>query len=156
MQTTAATSVSPSQVSAHAAQAEADGGAETSVKSLKKNSCVLCAQRKVKCDRKDPCSACTKADARCIFAAPPTSRRYRKRYAEENVFTRLKRYEALLKSHGIEATLDGGGPSSEFDGNDTPFGTPVKSGEFGQSARGGSRDKWAVRIRLDLEILTFF
>ncbi len=93
----------------------ADPPATTTDQGLKKHSCVLCAQRKVKCDRKDPCSACVKADAQCIFTAPPTTRRYRKRYAEENVFARLKRYEELLKSNGIDLSASATEKGSRLD-----------------------------------------
>jgi hypothetical protein len=70
-------------------------GAEVNASSnnIQKHSCMLCAQRKIKCDRKSPCSSCIKANVECMFAcgAPPPPRRYRKNHAEEHVLARLKR-----------------------------------------------------------------
>ncbi|PGH02622.1 hypothetical protein GX51_04505 [Blastomyces parvus] len=65
-------------------------------------SCVLCYQRKVKCDRHDPCSACVKAGASCMFRAPPAPRRRKKNSPESALLSRLKRYEEILRSHGID------------------------------------------------------
>ncbi|KLJ12378.1 hypothetical protein EMPG_09543 [Blastomyces silverae] len=64
-------------------------------------SCVLCYQRKVKCDRHDPCSACVKAGASCMFRAPPAPRRRKKNSPESALLSRLKRYEEILRNHGI-------------------------------------------------------
>ncbi|KAJ6114970.1 hypothetical protein N7486_000748 [Penicillium sp. IBT 16267x] len=38
-------------------------------------SCVVCHNRKVKCDRKEPCSNCAKADVECVYRPPPPPRR---------------------------------------------------------------------------------
>ncbi|KAH8821474.1 putative C6 transcription factor [Xylogone sp. PMI_703] len=66
-------------------------------------SCVLCAQRKVKCDRKTPCSNCIKAGATCVptIPNPPRRRKYRVLGGEEDLKLRLKRYEKLLLSFGM-------------------------------------------------------
>ncbi|RFU32209.1 hypothetical protein B7463_g4122, partial [Scytalidium lignicola] len=74
-------------------------------------SCVLCAQRKVKCDRKTPCSNCVKAGATCIPTVPnpPRRRKYRVLGGEEDLKLRLKRYEKLLLSFGMSIQeLDSG------------------------------------------------
>jgi hypothetical protein len=63
-------------------------------------SCVLCAQRKVKCDRKFPCSNCTKADVQCISAAT-IPRQRRRRFAERELLERLRYYEDILTKNGI-------------------------------------------------------
>jgi hypothetical protein len=63
-------------------------------------SCVLCSQRKVKCDRTFPCSNCKKSGAQCIqptFA--PRQRRHR--FAEKELLQQLQRYESLLKENNI-------------------------------------------------------
>ncbi|KFZ20378.1 hypothetical protein V501_00170 [Pseudogymnoascus sp. VKM F-4519 (FW-2642)] len=65
-------------------------------------SCVLCAQRKVKCDRKQPCSNCIKAGVSCTPGAPPKPRSRRRRVIETDVAARLQRYEELLRRHGIK------------------------------------------------------
>ena len=63
-------------------------------------SCVLCAQRKVKCDRKFPCSNCTKAGTQCISAAT-IPRQRRRRFPERELLDRLRHYEDLLTKNGI-------------------------------------------------------
>ncbi|CAG5161001.1 uncharacterized protein ALTATR162_LOCUS5946 [Alternaria atra] len=63
-------------------------------------SCLLCAQRKVKCDRKSPCSNCIKAGAQCISAAT-IPRQRRRRFPERELLDRLRHYEDLLKKNGI-------------------------------------------------------
>ncbi|KAJ5154661.1 uncharacterized protein N7500_010100 [Penicillium coprophilum] len=50
--------------------------------------CVVCHNRKVKCDRQDPstpCSNCAKANVECIYRAPPAPRRKRDRETNESV-----------------------------------------------------------------------
>jgi hypothetical protein len=63
--------------------------------------CILCQQRKVKCDRRFPCANCVKANAQCVPAALLQKQR-RKRFAERELLDRLRHYEALLKENGIE------------------------------------------------------
>jgi hypothetical protein len=68
-----------------------------------KHSCLLCARRKIKCDKQDPkCSNCTKSHAECIYQAPPPPQRHRKRQADEELLSRLNHYEELLRSHKID------------------------------------------------------
>ena len=62
--------------------------------------CVLCSQRKVKCDRQTPCSNCVKSRMACVPAAQVKKPRKR-RFAERQLLDRLKSYEELLKQHGI-------------------------------------------------------
>jgi len=64
-------------------------------------SCIRCANRKVRCDRQQPCSACMKHDAECIFRPVPLSRRNRKRVKVDVLRGQLPRYEALLPERGI-------------------------------------------------------
>ncbi|KAJ4022987.1 hypothetical protein NW752_003443 [Fusarium irregulare] len=61
--------------------------------------CVLCQQRKVKCDRTFPCSSCTKQGAQCVPATQPRPRR--RRFPERELLDRLRRYEALMKQNGV-------------------------------------------------------
>ncbi|KFY41618.1 hypothetical protein V494_02888 [Pseudogymnoascus sp. VKM F-4513 (FW-928)] len=84
----------------------------TASKPLKVFSCIICAQRKVKCDRKQPCSNCIKSGVICTPGAPPKPRSRRRRVIETDVAARLQRYEELLHRHGIK--LD------ELDDPDTP------------------------------------
>jgi hypothetical protein len=53
-------------------------------------SCVLCAQRKVKCDRSPgSCSNCSKARVSCLYKAPPPPRRRRKGVRDVDVATKM-------------------------------------------------------------------
>jgi Fungal Zn(2)-Cys(6) binuclear cluster domain len=68
-----------------------------------KHSCLLCARRKIRCDKQDPkCSNCTKSQADCVYQAPPPPQRNRKRQADEELLARLNHYEELLRSHKID------------------------------------------------------
>ncbi|KAJ4137280.1 hypothetical protein NW768_002862 [Fusarium equiseti] len=62
--------------------------------------CVLCQQRKVKCDRTFPCSSCTKQGAQCVPATQPRPRR--RRFPERELLERLRRYEALMKQNNVK------------------------------------------------------
>jgi hypothetical protein len=76
----------------------------TSVKSIQKNfSCVLCAQRKVRCDRiPGGCANCTKARVSCVYKAPPPARRRKKGERELDITTRLRLYEDKLRQLGVD------------------------------------------------------
>ncbi|KAI0018415.1 hypothetical protein F4780DRAFT_771780 [Xylariomycetidae sp. FL0641] len=64
-------------------------------------SCLLCQQRKVKCDRKFPCANCTRAQAPCV---PATSapRRRRRMFPERELLDRIRHYEKLLKRNNVK------------------------------------------------------
>ena len=66
------------------------------------HSCVLCQQRKVKCDRQKPCSNCIKARAECVASTPSLPRRRKRKLTEIDLAARLRKYEHLLKSHGVK------------------------------------------------------
>jgi hypothetical protein len=63
--------------------------------------CVLCQQRKVKCDRKYPCATCIKSRTQCV-PATPVSRRRRRRFPERELLERLRKYEDLLRQNNIK------------------------------------------------------
>ena len=66
-------------------------------------SCIRCADRKVKCDRQRPCSACVKHNADCLFHASQPPQKKKRRSIKHQILTdRLKHYEALLQKQGIE------------------------------------------------------
>jgi hypothetical protein len=70
---------------------------------VKPHACVLCQQRKVRCDRLPAgCSNCTKARVECIYRAPAPPRRRKRRPPETDLLVRLKHYEDLLRSLGVE------------------------------------------------------
>ena len=63
--------------------------------------CVLCQQRKVKCERKFPCKNCIKSQAECV---PSTlaPRQRRRRFAERALLDRLRKYEDLLRQNNVD------------------------------------------------------
>lgn len=62
--------------------------------------CVLCQDRKVKCDRKIPCAHCIKSRVQCI-PATLAPRRRRPKFPERELLERLRRYEDLLRENNI-------------------------------------------------------
>lgn len=62
--------------------------------------CVLCQQRKVKCDRRFPCANCVKSRAQCV-PATLLPRQRRRRYPERELLNRLRNYEELLRQNNI-------------------------------------------------------
>lgn len=64
-------------------------------------SCVRCFERKVKCDKNHPCSGCIRSKVECVFRIPAAPRRKKKRPEGDTVLNRLKQYEQLLESKGI-------------------------------------------------------
>lgn len=92
--------------------------------------CVLCQQRKVKCDRKFPCSNCLKARVQCVSAAPAPPRRRRK-LPEIDLNARLKQYKTLLRAFGVKfnesGEVVGGFPTGDqtnFTAEQDPFHLP--------------------------------
>ena len=61
--------------------------------------CVLCQQRKVKCDRKFPCNNCIKTKVQCVPAQQMPRRR--KRPTERELTEKLRQYEDLLMRNNI-------------------------------------------------------
>jgi hypothetical protein len=62
--------------------------------------CILCQQRKVKCDRTFPCSTCVKHGTQCVPATQPRPRR--RRFPERELLDRLRRYETLMKQNNVK------------------------------------------------------
>ncbi|KAL9090655.1 MAG: hypothetical protein Q9165_005143 [Trypethelium subeluteriae] len=77
-------------------------------------SCLVCRQRKVKCDRRAPCSNCIKTQKQCSFIPPARGKRKRTRPPREGLHAKLKRYEELLKSYGVKVE-----PSEDCDESDS-------------------------------------
>ncbi|TVY84831.1 Aurofusarin cluster transcription factor aurR2 [Lachnellula suecica] len=63
--------------------------------------CLLCQQRKVKCDRKYPCFNCIKSRAQCV-PATQLSRQRKRRFPERELLERLRKYEDLLRQNNIK------------------------------------------------------
>ncbi|KAH8889679.1 hypothetical protein GQ53DRAFT_188133 [Thozetella sp. PMI_491] len=80
----------------------AAGGLESSIMKLTRgHSCVLCQQRKVRCDKQKPCANCVKAQVECKVVPPQPPRRRKKKPHERDLIDRLRKYEALLSQHGV-------------------------------------------------------
>lgn len=84
------------------------------------HSCILCQQRKVKCDRQKPCSNCIKARADCIPSVPTIPRRRRRKFSEQDLATRVRRYEQLLKKHGVKIEDDDDASEEHHDQSTPP------------------------------------
>ncbi len=69
-------------------------------KPLRVLACVLCQQRKVKCDRTFPCANCIKSRAQCV-PATLAQRRRKRRFPERALLERLRKYEDLLCQNKI-------------------------------------------------------
>jgi hypothetical protein len=64
--------------------------------------CLLCQQRKVKCDRKFPCANCTRSHVQCVPAATQTIRQRRRRFPERELLDRVRHYESLLRQSDVQ------------------------------------------------------
>lgn len=62
--------------------------------------CVLCQQRKVKCNRDFPCANCVRARVPCVPASL-AQRQRRRRFPERELLDRLRHYENLLCQNNI-------------------------------------------------------
>ena len=62
--------------------------------------CLICQQRKVKCERKFPCANCVKSQVRCV-PATLAQRNRKRRFPERELLERLRRYEDLLRRNDI-------------------------------------------------------
>lgn len=72
--------------------------------------CILCRQRRVKCDRQMPCcSSCVRCDANCVY--PPGRGRAPKRPRRDvvgpQVSERLSRLESIISQLGASSTFNG-------------------------------------------------
>ncbi|VUC21824.1 unnamed protein product [Clonostachys rosea] len=74
----------------------------SAVKLTRGTSCVLCQQRKVRCDKNKPCANCVKANVECRVVPPQPPRRRKKRLQERDLIDRLKKYESLLSENGVK------------------------------------------------------
>ena len=115
--------------------------ASSTFKSKRLISCVLCQQRKVKCDKKSPCSACTKAGVTCVAATAQPPRRRKRSAPEETLLARLKRYEALLKNHGVDVESGGPEDAQSESGDDVDVALPDAPSAEGSKASGQENSK---------------
>ncbi|ORY06889.1 fungal-specific transcription factor domain-domain-containing protein [Clohesyomyces aquaticus] len=66
--------------------------------SLNPRSCVTCRKRKVKCDKKQPCSNCSRAKIECIFPGPGRAPRKSRKPPDGELMDRLRRLEGVVKT----------------------------------------------------------
>ncbi|RSL88575.1 hypothetical protein CEP51_001671 [Fusarium floridanum] len=62
--------------------------------------CILCQQRKVKCDRRFPCANCVRHQVQCVPATQTRPRR--RRFPERELLDRLRKYEDLLRRNKVK------------------------------------------------------
>ncbi|RDW75995.1 hypothetical protein BP5796_06816 [Coleophoma crateriformis] len=88
-------------------------------------SCTTCRRRKVKCDKKDPCTNCSKAGSQCVFPAPGRAPR-RPRIGAKPVSDREA--ELLKRLHRLEGVVEE--LSGQVDNGDTKP-SPSSAGSSG-------------------------
>lgn len=71
-----------------------------------KFACVSCFERKVKCDKRNPCTACIRHRVQCVFRPTKPTRKKRRTAEQALLNERLKRYEALLQDKGINPNTE--------------------------------------------------
>lgn len=93
--------------------------------------CVLCQQRKIKCNRRFPCANCIKAGTPCI---PATLTPRKRRFPERELLDRVRKYEEMLRQNNIKfdslwkdngaastsPSAEGGDESDEDEDHDHP------------------------------------
>lgn len=96
-------------------------------KQLKPLSCSNCRQRKVKCDKSDPCSACHRAGVECVFpnrVRTSKGRRGATKAKSAEISRRISRLEGLIERFGTVAR-DGSADSAP--NNASPAATTTAS-----------------------------
>ncbi|RAL10654.1 C6 zinc finger domain protein [Aspergillus homomorphus CBS 101889] len=119
----------------------------TTVKPQRVLACVLCQQRKIRCDRTFPCANCVRANVQCEQAI----RQRRRRFPERELLARLRLYESLLRQHNIKfdplhtPTADHRSPSD--DGPDELPEEAESEGTLADTNPRPSREKTAVKTK---------
>ena len=84
-------------------------------------SCVVCHQRKIRCDKKSPCRNCSRADVLCYYPEPEQSVRRPQKTTIADVSARLARLErtisALSNGPAIKQDVTPPGPPTTEDFN---------------------------------------
>ncbi|KAJ6255916.1 hypothetical protein Dda_9375 [Drechslerella dactyloides] len=74
-----------------------DAAADASPPKPRPFNCIVCKNRKVKCDRQMPCSTCAKLNFDCQYVEPGPRKKRKSSSKHENLMQRLNKYEELLK-----------------------------------------------------------
>lgn len=61
-------------------------------------SCITCRRRKVKCDKKQPCSNCSRAKIECVFPGPGRAPRKSRKPPDAELLERLRRLEGVVQN----------------------------------------------------------
>ncbi|PLB50139.1 hypothetical protein P170DRAFT_463409 [Aspergillus steynii IBT 23096] len=100
--------------------------------------CVLCQQRKVKCDRRSPCTNCTKYRTQCV---PATQVRRRRRFPERALLDRIRKYESLLRQNNVrfdplhKDTVAGSNHDSDYEPQEASGADSLSSANPSESRR---------------------
>ncbi|PYH86353.1 C6 zinc finger domain protein [Aspergillus uvarum CBS 121591] len=119
----------------------------TTVKHQRVLACVLCQQRKIKCDRTFPCANCVRGNIQCEQAI----RQRRRRLPERELLARLRLYERLLRQHKIKfdplhsPTADH--PSPSDDGRDALPAGAESEDTLGDTKAHASIERAAVKTK---------
>ncbi|KAJ6789172.1 hypothetical protein PWT90_03296 [Aphanocladium album] len=89
-------------------------GGDVSVKTFS-FSCLVCRQRKVRCDHVQPCSNCQRANIDCEYVAPVRGKRKRTKPPHETLHAKIQRYEGLLKTRGLDVEEGSAGHAASED-----------------------------------------
>ncbi|KAF4618365.1 hypothetical protein G7Y89_g14938 [Cudoniella acicularis] len=127
---------------------------------LSARSCVTCRRRKVKCDKQEPCSNCTKAGSQCVFPAPGRAPR-RPRAGGKNtsereaeLLKRLRRLEGVVEELSGQVEVEAVKHSPSSDGSvhrdgDTNAESSSKSHKLrvvGMDEGTGTKREWIQRV----------
>ena len=86
----------------------ATDAASSSNPNLNPRSCVTCRRRKVRCDKKQPCSNCTKAGIECFFPGPGRAPRKARKPPDTELLARLRRLEGVVQTLGAQVDDEDG------------------------------------------------
>ncbi|KPM38866.1 hypothetical protein AK830_g7704 [Neonectria ditissima] len=98
-------------------------------KTSKVLACVLCRNRKLKCDHNTPCANCIKANVDCISSTPAPPRQRRR--PNQDLQERLARCEDLLKQYAGDSPSVQPSPMASVDGSHSD---PSASGPTGSTS----------------------
>ncbi len=79
----------------------------TSTSHLNPRSCVTCRRRKVRCNKENPCSNCTRAGIECVFPGPGRAPRKSRKPPDAELLARLKKLEGVVTSLGAQVDENG-------------------------------------------------
>ncbi|KAE8384571.1 hypothetical protein BDV23DRAFT_189091 [Aspergillus alliaceus] len=120
--------------------------------------CMLCQQRKVRCDREFPCANCIRADVQCVPCTGPRQRR--RRFPERELLERLRRYESLLRENNIKfEPLHASAAEKTHQSEDGEVSTTIKDTHPARSAapvRQQPTEKAAARVETSHEAKDFW